>query len=115
MYEAEHVDNGVLIGSILLCLDEGKSLSSNDLIKIQKNINSLDSKKGAGIWLNPNLIKEETEFYLTNKIYSFNKKEKSWILLNRTKAQYYCGFAVDKILLSAVQKSIIVETAYVTL
>ena len=105
MYEERHLDNGVVIGSILLCLKNGEILKHKDLNNIIKNINLIDSKKGAQICLNPEFIEEETSFYKDDKIFEYNENKDGWLLLDRKKAEAYCGHFVDKTLKTAVSKT----------
>ena len=102
IYEVPHEDNGVVIGAMLLCLEDGQTLQAKDFSKIIRKLNELDAKKGASIFLNPDLIAEETESYILNKICKTNKYKTSFILTDRNKAENYCGHFVDDNLRTAV-------------
>ena len=103
MHEEHHVDNGMVIGAILLCLNDHQYLKKQDLPKILKNINILDSKKGSSISFNPNFIEEETNFYVANKIYSYSND--GWILMDRKKANEYCNSFIDNNLQLSIKKT----------
>ena len=111
-FQEYHIDNGALIGAILLCLNDKEILKAGDLIKIQKSLSLLDSKKGSSIYLNPDLIEEETEFYLREKVYEFDEHQNCWHLLNRKKASAYCGHYLDENIYSAVQKTLKDQTEF---
>ena len=99
-YEEYHEDNGTVVGGILLCLPENGNLPTSYLSEIVKNLAILDPKKAALISLNPQLIKEETEFYLANKIYELS--DHAFKLIDREKAKAYCGHYIDENLKVAV-------------
>ena len=105
MYEEHHVNNGIVIGAILLCLKDEEVLKRSDLNKILKNINLIDSKKGSQIWFNPTLIEEETQFYTSHKFYTYNMEKDCWQLKNRLAVEAYCLHYADTTLKTAVART----------
>ena len=104
MYIRYYEDTGVVIGAMLLCLEDGQLLPNKELDNIVKEVSKLDTKKGKKIILDPRLIEEETSFFTFNRIYRQTKA--GYILTNRELAERYCGSYMDDNLKKAVTKII---------
>lgn len=104
MYIQYYEDNGVVIGAMLLCLQDGQILPRKELINISKEVSLLDPEKGAKMCFNSRLIDEEITFFTFNNIYK--EKKGGYVLKDRKLAERYCGSYCDENLKIAVNKVI---------